>query len=79
MAVPKKDTIRVSRRKGRFRVTISDDVHRGLLPGVTNVEIVRPTKERVSPDGWRIVEPDGDPVVRIEIPLRFVTLEPDNG
>ncbi|WP_131798282.1 hypothetical protein [Devosia elaeis] len=46
---------------------------------VTNVEIVRPTKERVSPDGWRIVEPDGDPVVRIEVPLRFVTLEPNNG
>lgn len=78
MAVPKKDTIRISRRKGRFRVAISDDVHRGLLPGVTNVEIVRPIKERIV-DGWRTAEPDGDPVVRIEVPLRFVTLEPNNG
>lgn len=45
----------------------------------TNVEIVRPTEERTSPDGWRIVEPDGDPVVRIEVPLRYVTVEPRNG
>lgn len=78
MAVPKKDAIRVIWRKGRFRVTINDDVHRGLLPGVTNVEIARPIKERIV-DGWRTAEPYGEPVVRIEIPLRFVTLEPDNG
>lgn len=74
MAMPEQNVVLRQGRR-RFGVVV------GGVPMAfaTNVEIVRPTEERISPDGWRIVEPVGDPVVRIEVPLRYVTVEPRNG
>lgn len=74
MAMPEKNVVLRQGRR-RFGVVV------GGVPMAfaTNVEIIRPIKERISPDGWRIVEPDGDPVVRIEMPLRYVTVEPRDG
>jgi hypothetical protein len=54
-------------RRG-FRVLVGDT----KVAGVTRTEIVQPTKERVGPDGWRLVEKDGDVEVVIRIPVRFV-------
>lgn len=73
MAMPEKNVV-LRQGKRRFTVRVG-----GVPMGyVTGVEIIRPIKERIV-DGWRTAEPDGDPVVRIEVPLRYVTVEPANG
>jgi hypothetical protein len=64
-----KPNVQVSVAKGgRARVLVNGSP----VVGVVGVELIQPTVERRSPDGWIQMEKTGEPVWHIKVLSRFV-------
>lgn len=68
MGIPTPNVRLIPTKRGRFRVEVGGQV----MAGVTAVEVKYPDVVRELPDGSKVTERSGNPVVSIELHHRFV-------